>query len=208
MPQVWEQLYRANKKTNYTMLTEDKSITTPEYWAKVYTGRNENAKVDASNTKRPANTFDRFKWLADIVDGPSVLDVASGHATTMKRLRAMHPEWDIICTDQTPAAREASGFKPYYICDAYALVNLINKAVTTVTISQALEYLEHPDEFMKGVKHIADYFVCTVPEGEMQKWSQLRIYTEESLKEWLSTHGDIVHFDKVPGLMLAKIKLK
>jgi len=190
------------------MLTEDKSITTPEYWAKVYTGRNENAKVDASNTKRPANAFDRFKWLADIVDGPAVLDVASGHATTMKRLRAMHPDWDIICTDQTAEAKNAAGFSPYFIVNAYDIAYCIEKSVTTVTMSQALEYIEFPDLFMEGVKKVADYFVCTVPEGEMQKWSQLRIYTEDSFKAWLQTHGDIVHFDKVPSLMLAKIKLR
>jgi hypothetical protein len=42
----------------------------------------------------------------------------------------------------------------------------------------------------------------------MKVWSQLRIYEEESFKDWLREYGNIIHFDKVPGLMLAKIELK
>ncbi len=190
------------------MLTDDKTISTPEYWASIYEGTRNDKPVDASNFKRPENAFDRFKWLADQVEGPVVLDVASGHATTMKRLRAMHPSWNIVCSDQTEAARKAANWAGvYHIVSAYELP-MMAAPINTVCISQALEYLEFPDKFMERIKWLgAQYFVCTVPEHEMEKWTQLRIYTEASLKEWLSHYGELVHFDKVPGLMLAKIKM-
>ena len=193
------------------MLTDDKSITTAGYWAKVYNGES-HGKVDNSNTKRPKNYFDRFQWLANQVEGPYVLDVASGHAVTCKRIKAMHPDWEVIASDQTPAAMNVTDYRPYIQLNAYALTLFFQKhsahdsKFTTITISQALEYLDHPNEFMRQARQIAHYFVCTVPEGEMEKWSQLRIYEEHSFKGWLREFGNIEHFDKVPGLMLAKIK--
>lgn len=190
------------------MLTDDKTISTPEYWAKIYNGERNNEKVDSSNFKRPANSFDRFQWLADQVEGPEVLDIASGHAVTMKRLKAMHPEWNIICSDQTPEARKAANWEGvYHIFSAYEIPMFANR-INTVCISQALEYLEFPDKFMERVKWLmAEYVVMTVPDGEMRHWSQLKVWDEVTLKAWLSVYGEIVHFDKVPGLMLAKIKM-
>ncbi len=190
------------------MLTDDKSICSPEYWETIYNGKRNNAKTDASNFKRPIDAFDRFKWLAEQVEGPKVLDLASGHATTMKRLKAMHPDWNIICSDQTEAAKKAAKWEgTYRIMDAYNVNRVYgDKTFNSITVSQALEYFEFPDRFMKEVRKTADYFICTVPDGIMVKWSQLREWNEESLKEWLSIYGEIVHFDKVPGLMLAKIK--
>jgi ubiquinone/menaquinone biosynthesis C-methylase UbiE len=191
------------------MLTNDPKISTPEYWKQIFEGKHLTGNVDRSDTKRAPNAFDRFQWLADQVEGPTVLDIASGHAVTCKRIKAKHPDWDVLATDQTEAAKKAANYAPYFIVNAYDLSKVVvTGAVTTVTISQALEYLERPDDFMKEVRRIAKYFVCTVPEGEMKVWSQLRIYEEESFKDWLREYGNIIHFDKVPGLMLAKIELK
>lgn len=186
------------------MITDNKEITTPSYWEKVYTGQNDGA-VDNSNTKRPAKSFDRFSWLADQVDGPKVLDVASGHAHTCKIIHSRHKDWVVVASDQTPAAKEAAKYHPYLIMDAYR-IPYPDKEFTTVTISQALEYLEHPDRFMWEAMRVAEYFVCTVPDGIMEKWSQLREYDEAGFKSWLEKFGKILHFDKAPGLMLAKIK--
>lgn len=193
------------------MLTDDKTITTEAYWRSIYEGKRDNASVDASNNKRPANAFDRFQWLADQVEGPRVLDVGSGHATTMKRVRAMHKYWEIICSDQTPAAKKAANWDGIYkICSAYELTKQFPKADTkwfnSVTASQMIEYLEFPDRLLDQAKILADYFICTIPDGEMKAWSQLKVWDEQSLKSWLSQYGEIVHFDKVPGLMLAKLK--
>jgi hypothetical protein len=191
------------------MLTDDKTISTPGYWEKIYNGDRNNQKVDSSNFKRPADAFDRFQWLADQVEGPNVLDIASGHAVTMKRLLAMHPDWTIICSDQTPAAKKAARWEgSYHIFSAYE-IPMFAQPFNTVCISQALEYLEFPDKFMERVQWLgAEYVVMTVPEGEMKQWSQLKIWDEVTLKAWLSVYGDIVHFDKVPGLMLAKVKMR
>lgn len=195
------------------MLTDDKNICTPEFWETVYNGERNNAKTDASNFKRPANAFDRFKWLADQVEGPRVLDIASGHATTMKRLRAMHPWWTIYCSDQTEAAKKAANWEGEYIIEsAYNISQRFDcsdlKPFDSVTVSQAIEYMEHPDVMMENAKRLAHYFICTIPDGSMDKWSQLKLWDELSLKAWLSFYGDLIHFDKVPGLMLAKIKFK
>jgi hypothetical protein len=35
------------------MLTEDKNITTPQYWDTVYSGKRNDTKTDASNNVRP-----------------------------------------------------------------------------------------------------------------------------------------------------------
>lgn len=188
------------------MIEKEKDISSPEYWKTIYNGERNNAKTDASNFKRPANAFDRFQWLADQVEGPRVIDIASGHATTMKRLRSMHPDWQILCTDQTSEAKKAANFLPYEIMSAYDLINYAPKSFDTVCVSQALEYFKDPGAFMFGAIQVANYFVCTVPDGIMSKWSQLREYNETDFKQWLSKYGEIVHFDKVPGLMLAKVK--
>lgn len=190
------------------MLTEDKTITTPEYWKGIYEGKRNDKPTDASNFKRPSNAFDRFTWLANQVEGPRVLDIASGHATTMKRLKAMHPDWTIICSDQTEAAKKAARWEgEYHIIDAYQISNKFEfKSVNTITASQCIEYFEFPDTFMKGARKVADYFVCTIPSGEMKLWSQIKIWDDVMLKAWLSVYGEILHFEQVGDLMLAKIK--
>lgn len=190
------------------MLTDDQSISTPAYWARVYEGKSL-GKVDRSDNKRPANAFDRFKWLADVVEGPYIVDVASGHAVTCKRIKEKHPDWSVVATDQCPSAKKVANFSPYYIMDAYNIDEcFMAQSVTTVTVSQALEYFQDPDKFMRAVRKVARFFVCTVPEGEMKAWSQLRIYDADTFKDWLRQYGNIVHFDQVPGLLLAKIELQ
>ncbi len=197
------------------MLSENKEISTPEYWRQIYEGERKNAKTDSSNFKRPANAFDRFQWLADQVEGTRVLDIASGHATTMKRVKSMHPEWKIICSDQTPAARQASGLSNdyYKILDAYEVWHFQRmgndgwiKQFDSVCVSQALEYFEYPDRFMKAAQTIGKYFVCTIPIGNMEKWSQLRIYTVDGFKEWISQYGEIIYSDQQGDLLLVKLK--
>ncbi len=187
------------------MLTDNKEITTPEYWAKIYEGKNDNAKVDASNTKRPANSFDRFTWLADQVEGPKVLDIGSGHARTVKIMKAKHPDWQVFASDQTEAAMKAANYKPYQIFSAYE-IPYPDKSITTVTASQCIEYMEFPDKFLKEAQRVAKYFVCTVPIGVMDKWSQLREYSDKSFLEWLYKFGTVTHFDSKPGIMLGKIR--
>jgi SAM-dependent methyltransferase len=186
------------------MLTDDKKITTADYWSKVYNG-DSHGKVDNSRTKRPPNPFDRFTWLADVVEGPTVLDIASGHAHTCKIIKRRHPDWQVIASDQTRAAMKAANYQPYLIMDAYE-IPYEDKSVTTITISQALEYLEFPNRFMREARRVAAYFVCTVPVGIMSKWSQLREYQPEPFKRWLTDYGIIEHFDAKADIMLAKVK--
>jgi len=126
----------------------------------------------------------------------------------MKRLKAMHHDWEIHCSDQTEAAKVAANWKgPYHICSAYKLP-FADNFFTTVTASQCLEYFEHPDLFIHEAMRVADYFVCTHPILEMKNWSQLRSWSEKDMQDWIGQYADILHFDKVPGLMLVKAKFK
>lgn len=189
------------------MLTTDTNITKPEYWNKVYAGENNNAAVDASNTVRPPNPFDRFGWVAKYAEGPKVLGVASGHAHIEKRIKALYPKWDVIASDQTIAAMRVSKFSPYMIFSAYK-IPFADKRFNTIIIAQALEYMEFEDMFLGEAKRVADKIILTVPIGEMAKWSQLRIYTEESVKELLRPYGTIEVFERHDDLLLVKLKFQ
>lgn len=187
------------------MLTNDKKITKPEYWDAVYSGKNNDAKVDASNTKRPANAFDRFDIVVKHAEGPRVLDIGSGHAHACKRIKALHKGWEVIASDQASEASKVANFQPYMIFSGYA-IPFPDKYFDTVITSQALEYFEDPDRYLNEVARVSKTFLCTVPDGNMDKWSQLRIYTAESLKQWLALYGEIEVFEQYPSLLLAKIR--
>lgn len=187
------------------MLTNDKTITEPEYWNKIYRGQNHNAKVDASNTKRPANSFDRFSWVAKYAEGPKVLGIASGHAHIEKRIKAAHPEWEVIASDQAEAAIKASKYSPYSTFSAYS-IPYAEKSFDTIIIAQALEYMGDQEKVIEEVKRVGKHFILTVPLFEMQKWSQLRIYTEENVRELLQPYGIIEVFEREGGLLLVKLK--
>ena len=187
------------------MLTNDKSITTPEYWDKVYTGNNENAKVDASNTKRPANSFDRFGWVAAYAEGPQILGIASGHAHIEKRISAMHPEWSVTASDQAPAGRAVAKYSMYMLFNAYN-IPFSDKAIDTIICCQAMEYMDNQDRFLKEAQRVARKLLITVPIGEMAKWSQLRIYTEENVRVLLAPYGTIEVFERQNDLLLVKLK--
>ena len=187
------------------MLTDNKEISNPEYWDKIYEGKNDNAKVDASNTVRPANPFDRFQWVADIVEGPNVIDIGSGHAHICKRVKSMNPDWKIIASDQAHAAKAVANFDPYIIISGYA-IPFGPKRFNTIIISQALEYFEHQDKFMEEAKRVAHCIVLTVPIGEMEKWSQLHVYQEDSFKEWMKQYGTIEFSAREGDLLLLKVR--
>ena len=187
------------------MLTNDKNITTPEYWAKIYEGKNNDAKVDASNTVRPANPFDRFAWVAQHAEGPNVLDIASGHAHSCKRIKAAYPDWYVVASDQTPAARNVANFSPYMIFSGYD-IPFPDKKFTTIIISQALEYFEDQNKFMREAMRVSEKFLCTIPIGQMEKWSQLHVYNEKDFCEWIKQYGEIEFTQRHADLFLIKLK--
>lgn len=193
------------------MLTNDKTITKPEYWDKIYSGKNDNAKVDASNTERPRKVFDRFDWVARYVEGPYVLGVASGHAHIEKRIKAAHPKWHVVASDQAKEAVNVANYPDYIILSAYSL--RLRKSLpgdnigkwTTIICTQALEYMEDLPAFFEEAKRVAYKLLITVPIGEMAKWSQLYIFTEESVREMLQPYGTIEVFERQDDLLLVKL---
>lgn len=186
------------------MLTDDKTITTSSYWDSLYTGKRNNAKVDSSNTVR-TSTFDRFTIVADLVDGPNVMEVAAGHARIASMVKAKHPDWSIIACDQSKQAREVSTFRPYFIWSVYNL-DVKDKLLNTIICTQAFEYFEDLDKALTEFKRVAHNGVFTFPRNEMGSWSQLYIFTPESVKELLAPYGTITFFQEYDHLILAKIK--
>lgn len=187
------------------MLTNNLEITSAEYWNKIYSGNNDGAKVDASNTTRPANPFDRFGWVAAHAEGPTVFGIASGHAHIEKRIKALHPDWYVQASDQAVAAVAVANYPTYIICSAYA-TPWKDKTFRTVICTQAMEYMEDQEKFLFEASRIADILLITVPIGEMKKWSQLRIYTEENVRELLTRFGQIILMERHDDLLLVKLK--
>lgn len=202
------------------MLTENQDITTPEYWNKIYLGQNDNARVDASNTKRPAATFDRFNWVAMYAEGPNVLGVASGHAHIEKRIKAAHKSWHVVASDQAEAAVDVARFEPYWIIDVMRRDlpfvcdydhtseewHLTGDKWNTVIIAQALEYLADDRFFVFKCSLVSRCLIACLPLGNMEKWSQLRIYTEESARALFAEFGTIDAMDRKGDLLLIKTR--
>jgi SAM-dependent methyltransferase len=186
------------------MITDDKKITTAGYWDQVYAGSS-NGKVDNSNTQRPPNPFDRFGWVAAHAEGPSILGIASGHAHVEKRIVAVHPDWIVVASDQSLEAKKAAQYSPYLNIDAYD-IPYRNKHFDMVICTQALEYMDDHERFIEEAKRVSSKLLITVPIGEMAKWSQLRIYTEENVAELLELFGVIEVFERHDDLLLVKLK--
>lgn len=188
------------------MLTDNKEITTPEYWSKIYAGKNDNAPVDASNTVR-TSTFDRFAIVINHVEGPKVLDIGAGHARICQRLKHKYPDWFIVASDQSEEAKKVTPYRPYEIFSGYN-VPYPDKFFDTVIASQCLEYFEDLDKLINEVKRVGKSFVCTIPIGSMAKWSQLYEFNEEDFTKWLSGYGKIIIKSNYGELLMAKIRFE
>jgi ubiquinone/menaquinone biosynthesis C-methylase UbiE len=185
------------------MLTDDNSITTPEYWNGLYEGKRNNAPIDSSNGVRKS-TFDRFSIVADLVEGPKVLEVAAGHARISSMVKGRHKDWEVMASDQSTAALKASGFTPYRIYSVYN-IPLVDKFVSTLICTQAMEYFQDLNRALTEFKRVSKRGVFTFPKGEMGSWSQLYIFTPESVMELLAPYGTIEIFEVFDHLILAKI---
>lgn len=185
------------------MLTDDKTISTAEYWDSLYTGKRNNAKIDSSNGVR-TTVFDRFTIVADLVEGPNVLEVAAGHARIASLVKTRHPNWKVTACDQSIEAQKVSGFKPYFICSVYD-IGVPDKLIDTLICTQALEYFEDVNRALTEFKRVANRAVLTFPKGEMGSWSQLYIFTPESVKQLLAPYGTVEVFVVFDHLILAKL---
>lgn len=186
------------------MLTDDKTITTPEYWNSLYTGKRNNAPVDSSNGVR-ASTFDRFTIVSEIVEGPRVLEVAAGHARISSQVKKSNPEWEVIAADQSTAAKAVSGFQPYLIFPVYE-IPFTDKYFQTLICTQAFEYFEHLDWALREFKRVAVRGVFTFPRNEMGSWSQLYIFTPESVEALVSRYSEMETMLIFDHLILVKTK--
>lgn len=188
------------------MLSNDKKITTADYWNEVYAGASTKGPLDRSDNKRPAEAFDRFTWVANLAEGKYVLGVASGHARIEQKIKGMHPTWGVLASDQAPHASMVTSFRPYEIFSAYN-IPYPYKDFDTVICTQAIEYMEDQEAFFREAQRVGKKLLITVPLGEMEKWSQLRIYTKESVQELVEQFGQIEVFERQGDLLLVKAAL-
>lgn len=180
------------------MLTTDKQIATPEYWDSVFKEENKTSVVDNLTVKRVPQ-LDRLGEVIKLItdDEINVLDIASAHATLCKRLAALHPKRYIVASDHSPEAEKLAKYHPYRVFSAYDIPyqltgeNKDQKPFDLVICTQAMEYMEDNDKFLTEAKRVGKALIVSVPKGEMANWSQLRIYTEENVRELLSKYGKV-----------------
>lgn len=189
------------------MLTDNKEISTAEYWDSLYRGERNDKPVDSSNGVRPPKSFDRFDIVVKLIteNDKKIIGVGSGHARIEARIKAKYPNAFVLATDQSEEAIKAANYQPYLIASAYHLP-FSNKNTDVLICTQALEYMEFQDKALIEFKRVSKKFICTIPLNEMSKWSQLFIYNEESFCKWLSTYGTIEIKENYGELLLVKLK--
>jgi 2-polyprenyl-3-methyl-5-hydroxy-6-metoxy-1,4-benzoquinol methylase len=187
------------------MLTNDKTISTPQYWDGVYNGARNDKPVDSSNGVRKTS-FDRFAIVVAQAEGPLILDVGSGHARICQRIKAAHPEWTVIASDQSDGAKAIANYEPYWILTGYDLPLYHGEKYDTVICTQAMEYMVHQDQFIREAAQVGKKLLITVPRGDMSNWSQLRIYDEKNVRELLEKYGTVEVLEEYESLILAKVK--
>jgi ubiquinone/menaquinone biosynthesis C-methylase UbiE len=185
------------------MLTTDKKIATAEYWDHIYSGQSD-SPIDSIKIKK-VNPFDRLGEVMKHIEEDRILDVGSGHASLCKRIKDRWPEKHVMASDVSPVAMEKTSFRPYTICDSRCLP-FTNKQFDLVVCTSAMECMVDDEAFILEAARVGKNFLCTVPNVEMSGWSQLRIYSEKSLRELFLPVGEFVQLISFPYLILAKVK--
>ncbi len=187
------------------MKTDNKEVTSPEYWDRVYSGNNMNALEDSSNTKTVKTTFDRFTPVVKLAEGPNVLGIGSGHARHEKMIKALHPDWNVIASDMSEEAKKVANYKPYDIFSAYDIPYL-GLVFDTIICTQVFNLIEFPDKFMLECKRVSKVFLCTIPNGETRGWSQVHVYTQENTRLFFEQYGEIEVLDFYEYMILIKLR--
>ena len=187
------------------MKTDNKDISTPEYWDDVFLQKNTDSKVDNLNTKI-VQTIDRIADTMELITDNEIdiLDIASAHATLCKRLKVKFPNKNITACDHSKEAKVIANFLPYIVCDAYS-IPFPDKSFDLIICTQAMEYMTDNNRFLIEAKRLGRKMIISVPNGEMQNWSQLRIYDENNFKELIEKFGAIEYIKVYNTMILAKI---
>lgn len=135
----------------------------------------------------------RHRAIADLVEGPRVLDFGCGAGDLLMLLQDERPDWHLAGVDTSETARiliKERGFTGPMFCGDNP--NGVGKYNTVV----AAQVLEHVDDDEGTVMVLGDalepdgLLIASVPnDGQVLSPDHKRVYTVESLRELLSHLG-------------------
>lgn len=134
----------------------------------------------------------RHAAIAELVEGPEVLDVGCG---TGDLLRLLPEDWILIGTDLSQVALDmAQERAPNALLQKRA--DLPDRTFNTIVMSQMLEHVEDDAEMVRQARNRLEtngLLIVSVPRnGSVPAPDHKRDYTEQSLRELLSVIGDPV----------------
>ena len=173
-------------------------LGTQEYWNDVYSGKDK-AKVKA---QRGGHENERFEVVAKHIEGPVVLDVASGYAALPKYLKTHRPDLMVTAVDFSKEAIQRSGWRPYYLLDVCREIPWPEKFFDSIVCCQGLGYMASPDQFLRNAQRAAKKLIVTVSDADRAPHVHQHEFTLESLRALLSSYGTIEVVFATDSIML------
>lgn len=174
-------------------------ISSKEYWNAVYSG--------AVNAEPGGHESMRFGAVMEYLEGHLILDVGAGYAVLCKAIQQKFPSKLCFALDFSEEAKRRSGFDNYSVCSCYK-IPFSEKNFDMVIACQVMEYLDDNDLFLREAQRVGKIIIVTVPEGVHKTCSQLRVYTEESLKMLMEKYCETEILYSTEGFIFYKGKFK
>lgn len=131
----------------------------------------------------------RHKVIADLVEGPRVLDFGCGAGDLLLLLQEARPEWGLAGVDISEVALDFAKERGF----TGDVSNSVNghSGYDTVVASQVLEHVDRPVLVVRSLERAlapGGLLIVSVPNGEQVKSpDHKRVYEIESLR-WLLEH--------------------
>lgn len=180
-------------------------LSTAAYWNDVYTGRDK-AKVAK---QRGGHESARFEEVLRVLEGPAVLDVASGYAGFPKFVKTRMPKIQVTAMDFSREAQVRSQWTPYVVGDACLAMPFLDKQFNTVVCCQGLGYMASPAGFLTQARRVGRKLILTVGDRDRTNedkhtWE----FTSESLSALLGQFGKIeMLYPMSSPLIFAKVDM-
>ncbi len=169
-------------------------------WDDIYSGKiqGEKGTIHGQNL--------RFNEVLKYLEGDNILDVGSGYAELCKRIKTQFPDKRVVALDTSVEAKTYSGYEPYITGTAYELP-FKDKEFDLLTCTQTIEYIDD-NKFLREALRIAKKAIITTVNGKHPTCSQLREYSENSIRQLIEPYGEIEVLFVKEGMIFAKVKFK
>ena len=135
------------------IITDDISKYNTEWWEKFY------SKYGHHNTEEELETF---KLASEIVGDKSIIDVGCGEGEASQYFK----DYTGIDWSKTVIDRAKSKYVGlFFNCD----IDDIKEHYDYALLSQVMEHLENPSEYIAKIKKVADKVIAIIPNGEIGK---------------------------------------